>query len=512
MKKINLKNENSHYYNANILDIWCQENKIVAYVEGTYIYKTEMIIKNDKICNYYCSCPSSEGGMNFCKHLSGIVRYLKENEIPEMESVPIQDDKVDLNLSSNEILSRFRNAIYNLIDPYYGRINCYNSSRYSEIIIKYTKYIDNLLEKDKTDVGFELIIQFLNVVTNVSVDSEYEYSEGINELTYYIEKLIKEYNYKNYIINYINDKYKDNEITTVGINLVYILISNIETKENAKNIIDLIHNIKKDNYYNDDLILEMLNLTYHYVGLDYALKLANEYRDTYGVKRKIIEYIEETNDKDKLIKELKKQIKESENSDLYEKLLSIYLKDNIEEARKLLFIMINKFYRIEHYEKLKSISNKTKMNEYKKEILNNLSKNNFHDRFLLEIYEKDNMIKKLFNQIKEYNDLNLLSNYKEKINSEYHTELLDYYKKLITNKAKACYGRDEYYKLCRYIKDLYQLNCSSDYIIEMLKNMYPYYKTKKAFKEEILRVLNSEDKQKFEIIVHNLDISNKKNI
>ena len=46
--------------------------------------------------------------------------------------------------------------------------------------------------------------------------------------------------------------------------------------------------------------------------------------------------------------------------------------------------------------------------------------------------------------------------------------------------------------------------------MEMLKNMYPYYKTKKAFKEEILRVLYLEDKKKFLIIVHNLNISNNK--
>ena len=71
MKKFNLKNTgNYNYYNANILDIWYQDNKIVAYVEGTYIYKTEMIIKNNEIYNYYCNCPSSEGGMSFCKHLS----------------------------------------------------------------------------------------------------------------------------------------------------------------------------------------------------------------------------------------------------------------------------------------------------------------------------------------------------------------------------------------------------------------------------------------------------------
>ena len=80
-EKFNLKNENYHYYNANILDIWCQENRIVAYVQGTYIYRTEMIIKNDEICNYYCNCLSSEGGMSFCKHLSGVAKYLKENEL-----------------------------------------------------------------------------------------------------------------------------------------------------------------------------------------------------------------------------------------------------------------------------------------------------------------------------------------------------------------------------------------------------------------------------------------------
>lgn len=510
MKKFNLKNiHNYGSYSANILDIWYQGNKIVAYVEGTYIYKIEMIIKNDEVCNYYCSCPSSEGGMGFCKHLSGIVNYLKENEILEMESAPIQEETIDLNLSSSEILEKFRVTIYSLIDSYYGRINCYNSSKYLETIIKYTKYIDNLLKKDKIDEAFKLVIQFLNVATIVSVDGEDEYNEGINELTYYVEKLIDEYNYKNNIITYINDNYKENEVSTIGINLIYILINSVETKEDATNIIKLINNIKKGAYYKDDLLEEMLNLTYNYVGLDEAIKLANKYRDIYSVKRKLVKYIEETNNQDKLIKELKKQIKESGNRDLYEKLLSIYLKDNIEEARKLLLIMINKFYRIEYYKKLKSISNKTKMNEFKKEILNNLSKNNYHGRFLLEIYEEDNMTKKLFDQIKQYNDLNLLSNYKEKINGEYHTELLDYYKKLIINKAQKCYGRNEYCEICRYIKDLYQLNCSSGYIIEMLKNMYPYYKTKKAFKEEILRVLNLEDKKKFEIIVHDLDIANK---
>lgn len=42
MKKYNIKSNQSCRVNyaPEILDIWCQGNKIVAYVEGTYIYKT----------------------------------------------------------------------------------------------------------------------------------------------------------------------------------------------------------------------------------------------------------------------------------------------------------------------------------------------------------------------------------------------------------------------------------------------------------------------------------------
>ena len=77
-----------------------------------------------------------------------------------------------------------------MVDFNYDRINCYNLSKYLETIIKYTKYIDNLLEKYKPDEAFKLVIQFLNIATEVNVDCENEYSEGINKIIYYTEKLI----------------------------------------------------------------------------------------------------------------------------------------------------------------------------------------------------------------------------------------------------------------------------------------------------------------------------------
>lgn len=499
MKKFNVKNDYSYhsYYNANILDIWYQDNKIVAYVEGTYIYKTEMIIKNDKITNYYCSCPSSEGGMSFCKHLSGIVNYLKENEILELEKEKVLEEQLDFELSIEDIARNFRKSLISLIDSYYGRINCYNSNKFVDIIIKYVKYIDKLLTNKDIDGAFKLVVSFLGIVESVSVDSEDDYYEGVSEIYFYLDKIIDEYNYQDKVIEYLLNNYKENEISSIGVNLIQRLISNVENKVDANKIINLINNIKKNDYPGYELIEEMIKLTHDYIGLNEAIKLANKNRDRYSIRRMIIEFLEELNDEDKLIKELKRQIKDSRDLDLYEKLLSIYLKNNQEEAEKLLLEMINRFNEIKHYKKLKSIVSKTKMNEYRKIIIDSINPNSYRRDFLLEIYEEDKLVDKLFMEIKKRKELNLLSRYRNIINEIYHLELLDYYKELIIKRASKCYGRNEYYNLCDYLKELYSLNCPSDFVINLVKDMSESYKTKKAFREEIMNVLNDSDKKVF---------------
>lgn len=52
-----------NYYRENrILDIWCQDNLITAYIDGTEIYGVELKVDDKEILNYYCSCPYSEDG------------------------------------------------------------------------------------------------------------------------------------------------------------------------------------------------------------------------------------------------------------------------------------------------------------------------------------------------------------------------------------------------------------------------------------------------------------------
>lgn len=512
MKKFNLKNNKGYYsnYSSNILDIWYQENKITAYVEGTNIYKVQMIVKGSEISNYFCSCPYSKRGMSFCKHLSGIINYLDKHEIPEMENIQTSSDEIDFNLSINDIIRKFKENINNLIEPYYDSIDCYNSKFFLEMLIKYTKYINNLIEENKLDDAFKVIIQFLIIIDETNIEGYDEYYEGKNEILYYIVKLIKEYNYKTKIVEYIDANCNNEEVTNIIISLIDCLINNIETTDDAKTVINIISQIKLDDYEFDELIEKMIDITHDYVGLEDAIKLAEKYRNLYYIREKIIKYIEETHDKKRLIKEIKNQLKDSETMELYEKLLSIYLVDDIEEAKKLLLIMINNFHKINYYQKLKSISNKTQMKEYRNEIINNLNKNGFYCSFLLEIYDEDDLVDSLFKEIIKYGDLSLFSRYKEKINHKFHDKLANYYRKNIINKATKCYGRNEYYELCKYIKDLYQINCSSDFIMDMLKTMYSSYKTKKAFKEEILKVLNENDREKFEVILLDMDKNIKK--
>ena len=142
MKKFKLKNYNSYKNNyiSNILDIWYQNNKIVAYIKSTQIYKTELIIGNNRIENYYCSCRSCDGGMHFCKHLVGLENYLRNNEIPELEYNSQKEDKVDLSLTVDEVLNKFKSKINDFLDLRIFDIK--DSSLDSEVVSGEIYYID----------------------------------------------------------------------------------------------------------------------------------------------------------------------------------------------------------------------------------------------------------------------------------------------------------------------------------------------------------------------------------
>ena len=75
----------SYYKENRILDIWCQQDLVTAYIDGSEIYKIEIRANDKELNNFYCSCPYSEDGEYMCKHIAAALYYLEENDIPELE-------------------------------------------------------------------------------------------------------------------------------------------------------------------------------------------------------------------------------------------------------------------------------------------------------------------------------------------------------------------------------------------------------------------------------------------
>lgn len=86
---------------------------------------------------------------------------------------------------------------------------------------------------------------------------------------------------------------------------------------------------------------------------------------------------------------------------------------------------------------------------------------------------------------------------------KYSKELLNFYKPQIIEAAKKVSDRKWYQELCHYIRKMKELDDSDSFIFDMLKEMYPSYKNKRAFKEEIMAVLSTKNKQRFYELINN---------
>lgn len=90
-----------------------------------------------------------------------------------------------------------------------------------------------------------------------------------------------------------------------------------------------------------------------------------------------------------------------------------------------------------------------------------------------------------------------LAKYQDVVKNKYSKELLNFYKPQILEESKTVSDRKWYQELCRCIRKMKELDNSDDFIFDMLKKMYPNYRSKRAFKEEIMNVLSPKNKQRF---------------
>lgn len=494
----------SYYRENRILDIWHQDNLITAYIDGSEIYRIELKVDDKEILNSYCSCPYSEDGKFMCKHIAAVLYHLKENKIPELE---ISDKKQAKQKKIESKLSKIYDEMqYELrrISDRNGFVNYYNGRYFVDLISNVSDYIDDFIDNEDYNDAFELIKYTYRFIKDAFMDgSNGEYQDSLYLVNESASKLLYNEEYYDIFLDYTHEITSNNALDDFSDSPLHTFILYAHDKESAKKVVKILDNVELDYGIFVNTTLDKISLTYDYINKNDAIKLCYENIEHYGVKELLINYLKKENKIDEVIRILKDDVKNHIRKDMaYDKLLNIYNENNmLEEKKKLLPEVIIETSSFKRYKELKDICDESEWKNIKEEIISNIKPNN--KWFLEDIYMEENEIDKLFNLLKKNPSMSKLARYQDGVKNKYSEELLKLYKPQILEESKRVSDRKWYQELCYYIRKMKELNNSDDFIFEMLKEMYPNYKSKRAFKEEIINVLSDKNKNRFYELIQN---------
>ena len=488
----------SYYMENRILDIWCQDNLITAYIDGSEIYRVELKTDNKELLNSYCSCPYSEDGEFMCKHIAAVLYHLKENKIPELE----KSDKKQLKQKKEEskLAKIYDEMQYELrkISDRNGFVNYYNGRYFVNLISNVSDYIDDFIDNEDHDGAFELIKYTYHFIKDVFMDgSNGEYQESLYLINKSASKLLYNEEYYDIFLDYTYEIISNNSLDDFSDAPLHSFILYVHDKESAKKVVKILDEIELNYGIFVNTTLDKISLTYDYIDKHDAIKLCYENIEYYGVKEILIDYLKKEDKIDEIIRILKNDVRNHIRKDMaYDKLLDVYDENNmIKEKKELLPEVIIETSSFKRYKELKDMCGKLEWKNIKEEIISNIKPNN--KCFLEDIYMEENETDKLFDLLKKNPDMYELSRYQDGVKEKYSEELLNLYKPQILEESKRASDRKWYQELCVYIGKMSDLNNSDDFIFEMLKEMYPNYRSKRAFKEEIMNVLSNKNKNRF---------------
>lgn len=494
------------YYKENrILDIWYQQDLVTAYIEGSEIYRIEIRANDNELNNFYCSCPYSEDGEYMCKHIVAVLYYLEENDIPELEVSNKKSEKKEKNKSELSKICDEMNYELRKISDRNDFVNYYNGRYFVDLISNVSDYIDNFVDNEEYDNAFELIKYTYRFIKNTFMDgSNGEFQDSLYLINESASKLLYNDEYFDIFLDYTRNVTSNNTLDDFSDSPLHAFILYAHDKDSAKKVVKILNEIELNTYgIFVSQILDAISLTYDFIDKDDAIKMCYENIEHYGVKELLIKYLKNDNKIDEVIRILKDDVKNNIRKDMaYNKLLDIYDEyGKLEEKKKILpevIIETNSFVR---YKELKDMYSDFEWNFLKDKIISKIKPNN---RDILEdIYMEENEADKLFELLKKNPSMYRLAKYQDAVKDKYSKELLNFYKPQILEEAKRVSNRKWYQELCHYIRKMKELDNSDDFIFDMLKEMYPNYKNKKAFKEEIMDVLSTKNKQRFYELINN---------
>ena len=489
----------SYYKENRILDIWCQQDLVTAYIDGSEIYKVEIRANNKELNNFYCSCPYSEDGLYMCKHIAAVLYYLKENDVPELEISKNKQVKQEKNKSKLSKIYEEMNYELRKISDRNDFVNYYNGRYFVDLIANVSDYIEDFINNEEYSSAFELIKYTYKFIKDTFMDgSNGEFQDSLYLINESASKLLHNDEYFDIFLDYTKDIVSTNALDDFSDSPLHAFILYVHDKDSAKKVVKILDEIELKTYgIFVSQTLDKISLTYDFIDKDDAIKMCYESIEHYGVKELLIKYLKNDNKIDEVIRLLKKDIKNHVRKDIaYNKLLAIYDEyGELEEKKKLLPKVIIETNSFARYKELKDMYNGSGWDSVKEKIISKIKPNN---RDILEdIYMEENEDDKLFELLKKNPSMNRLAKYQDVLNDKYSEELLNFYKPQILEESERVADRKWYQELCYYIGKMKELKNSDDFIFNMLKEMYPNYKNKRAFKEEIMNVLSDTNKQRF---------------
>lgn len=483
-----------YYMENRILDVWYSGNTITAYISGSSIYRVILTIKNNEIINSYCGCPYSDGGEYMCKHIAAVMCHISNEEIPELES----NKKIERETTKLEKIYDKINYELNKITDKNEFVNYYNGRYFVDLIQDVSNYIDEFIDNEEYQEAFELIKYTYQFINDLFMDgSNGKYQESFYIINESASKLLYNDEYYEIFLDYAYNIAGNNVLGYFSDAPIHVFVLYVHDEESARKVIDVLDNTELGYGIFVNAVLDKIELTYEYISKTEAINLCYKNIDKYGVKDLLIDYLKKEGKIDEVINILKDDVKNHVRNDyIYDKLLDVYDEFNmLEEKKKILPKIIVETANFRRFKELKDICSELEWKDIRDSILSKVDKDKKY--FLEEVYNEENEPDKLFDLVKQNPSLFELSKYQNCLKDKYSKELLRLYKPLILEEARIVSNRNSYYELCRNIKFMDKLNDSNDFIFEMIEEMYPYFKSKKAFKEEIMKVLNSQNKARF---------------
>jgi len=486
-----------------ILDIWYQNDQIISYIDGSEIYKVELEIDKHGLNYTSCSCPFSQNGEYDCKHIAAILCYVEKFEIPKLELSNIKRNDKQNTKVSGKLDQLIRNTEYEIkkIQNKYGFIDYHNGRYFVDLIYNLSDDISTLIKNDEYETALNLIKYCYKLISDTDMDgSNGEFQDSLSIINDAAKELFDNEVHYGLFENFALKMIENNELNDFSDSPLWAIISAVDNKEDAKHVIKTLEAIEAFNGIFVDLNMSVIDLTYRYIDQEKAIKLAYDNFNSGSVKEMLLGYLKKDRRIDEIIKILEEDVNNYIRKDMaYNRLLDAYDGYNLEKKKKqILPEVILNTGSINRYKELKKLCDIDEWEVLKKKIFENVEDNsrNILERICLE----EGYTKELYSLIKNNPSLERLEYYQEGL-MIHGEDLLNWYKPQIIENAKRANGRLWYKDLCKYIKKMGEIPNSEDFIYEMLEEMFIYYKSKKAFKEEIFKVLNKINKQRFEILI-----------